>query len=524
MRKLYITYLKILIPLLIISFMITGCNTKVDKNTIPKPSLSISPSIQPGYNQKPSDSSIPSIAAPNVTIPPDVKEAEVLNIIYTADNTGKYYQLSDWQTYIQDKFGIEIYVDYNGKNQMDGVVYLRYLDAHVSAYNTQVLQLSNEEFAYDLSPYYQKYGWDKYIENQYLDALDTDGSIYAVPAANTKYIVPRYYNKEYLDQLNMEVPETVERFREYLLATKELNSSDVTFYPMVMFPMHTLCTADIFRAYGVYFNSIMNSARVFNPNTQSFEDGVFSENIEEAVGFVRQLQSEQLLVFSQIPGEGSLGAFNKKLSSEYNVVYNTKTFGFSPYIIAQSDYERVNGYFLTGSNVSNVCEVRSDLAFYMFPKAIENINETIELFNRVFTDNEFYADLRYGIEGKDYYVLDGIPVKQEPAAGVLLGINQIKPVYEINDSLSPESVSIVDSLSDILTYENNVFKQKWTYSYSGDRDSNQDNHIEIIFNKEISPYDAIEEYKKEFRKSGKLNMLNTLNEKIGVVTTFNYGE
>ena len=71
-------------------------------------------------------------------------------------------------------------------------------------------------------------------------------------------------------------------------------------------------------------------------------------------------------------------------------------------------------------------------------------------------------------------MLDGIPVKQEPAAGVLLGINQIKPVYEINDSLSPESVSIVDSLSDILTYENNVFKQKWTYSYSGDRDSNQE--------------------------------------------------
>ena len=526
--------IEILALISIVALFIATCKTEVNNTEISTPSLSISPLPGPSISQNPSpDSNYPSIS-PGNNLPEDVVEAKYLKIIYTADNKGKYFALSDWQTYIQKKFGIEIYVDYQllssdsilKKNRLiDGLLYLKYNEISVSVNNTEVLRLSNGDFAYNLAPYYEKYGWNKFIEKQYMDALNINGSIYAIPAADMKYIVPRYYNAEYLEKLDMDVPETISQFHEYLLATKELNAGDNTFYPMVVFPMYTLCTADIFRAYGVYFNSIMNNARVFNPNTNSFEDGVFSENIEEAVGFIRQLQQEELFIVYDMFGiEGGVSNFNKKLATEYNVVYNTKKFGFSPYSLAEFAYERTNGYYLTHINLDNVCEIRSDLAFYMFPKSIENINGTIELFNRLFTDSQYYADLRFGIEETDYYVIDGIPVKQEPNVGVLLNLKQIKPIYDRSASNSPESIEIAESISNELAYENNVFNQKWSYSDRGvNRDSNQDNSIEILFDKELSPYDAIEKYRSEFRKSGKLAILNELNEKIGAVSIYDYG-
>ncbi len=525
--------IKILVLAFGIALLITSCNPEVNESPAVKPDISMSPVQSPGITPNPSQDNNQSSISPNSEIPDDIVEADHIKIIYTADSTGKYYGLSDWQTYIHEKFGIEIYVDYqslsadsiNKENLIiDGILYLKYHETYVSSYNTEVLQLSNDDFAYDLLPYYEKYEWDEFIEKQYIDALNVDGSIYAVPAADVKYIVPRFYNTSYLDELDSEVPETIAQFHEYLLATKDLNSSDDTFYPMVIFPLHTPSTADIFRAFGVYFNSMWNNARTFNPNTNSFEDGVFSENIEEAVGFIRQLQNENLLMVYDIFGETVQGVFSKEMATEYNVVYDIGKYGFSQYIMAESAYERTNGYFLTHTNISNVCEIRKDLAFYMFPKTIENINGTVELFNRFFTDSEYYADLRYGIENIDYFVIDGIPVKHEPKTGVLLNLKPIKPVRDINSSFAPDSVSIAQYISATLAYESNVFNQKWTYSGRGaNRDINHDNSIEVLFDKELSPYDAIEKYWSDFIKEGKLSILNELNERIGAVPVYNYG-
>lgn len=525
--------IKILAIVLVVSIMIISCNSNKGNNELIEPDISLEPIITQSTNQDSVIENPSTSLKPGEYIPENIIEAKQMKIIYTADNTGKYYGLADWQTYIQDKYGVEIYVDYMSLSAdiifkenllLDGILYLKYLDNQVSTYNTEVFKLSYSDFAYNLTDYYSKYGWDKFVDKKYIDRLNINGSIYAVPAIENKYIVPRYYNSKYLADLDMKIPETLPQFYEYLRAAKELNSNDDSFYPMVIFPMHTLSTADIFRANDVYFNSIMNNARTFNPNTNSFEDGVFSENIEEAVGFIRKLQKEELLQVYDVFGTGSNGVFNKNLATEYNIVYNTKTFGFSPYLIAESAYEYTNGYFLTGKNAKNICEIRNDIAFYMFPKSIENINGTIELFNRFFTDSEYYADLRYGVKGTNYFVIDGIPIKEEPIAGVLLNFKQIKPVYDLNASFVPESLSIVESIPTTLAYENNVFNQKWTYNDRGEnRDTNNDTSIEFLFNAELSPSEAIEEYRKDFRLSGKLAILNDLNEKIRAVTNYDYG-
>lgn len=46
--------------------------------------------------------------------------------------------------------------------------------------------------------------------------------------------------------------------------------------------------------------------------------------------------------------------------------------------------------------------------------------------------------------------------------------------------------------------------------------------LDSLFNQNLLPYDAIEEYKILFVKAGRLNLINQLNEKLGAVTTFDY--
>ncbi|MFO7611663.1 MAG: hypothetical protein R6W99_04135, partial [Clostridia bacterium] len=47
-------------------------------------------------------------------------------------------------------------------------------------------------------------------------------------------------------------------------------------------------------------------------------------------------------------------------------------------------------------------------------------------------------------------------------------------------------------------------------------------YFESLFNKDISAYDAIEFYKKEFARTGKINLLKEFNENLGMTMTYDY--
>ncbi len=232
----------------------------------------------------------------NGQLPEMFESVNLLSIYQPAGNKDeKYFNLMSWQDYIFQKFGLEINMFYS-QEEVGGVSAVYYFNSRIKyPYSRvdQVFNYVNPDMAYDLTPYYEKYGWDSLIASEYIEALKVDGSIYAIPTTPNKYIIPRYYNAEYLNQLDMEVPTDINSFRNYLVESKKIMEGDGLLLPMFipqrqMFP----CMSDIFRAFGAYVNSEYNSTMSFNPNTQSFEDAVYSENIETALGFVKSLQEE----------------------------------------------------------------------------------------------------------------------------------------------------------------------------------------------------------------------------------------
>ena len=98
---------KVFLFALVVLIIFSGCNTGSSNPESSTPEISLS-------------------SLPNVSNSPDINTVNNLEIFQMAGNPNqKYYNLMDWQKYIQEKFGIEIYMYYTGRTSAR-VLYLNY--------------------------------------------------------------------------------------------------------------------------------------------------------------------------------------------------------------------------------------------------------------------------------------------------------------------------------------------------------------------------------------------------------------
>jgi len=522
---------KVILFVMVFLIFLSGCNDSANQSTAKKPNIDVSsnPIIT---NSNGTSSEITPTNDSTEQLPDVFEPVNLLSIYQPAYlSREKYYNLDGWQKYIYDKFGVEINIAY-GSKMSSSVYYYNYLVNSPYSWPSRALEYIETEEVFDLSAYYKKYNWESFIDPDYIKKLSVNGEIYAVPTAPQKYVIPRYYNKTYLDILGIDVPTDINSFIDYLRKAKKLMEGEGILLPMfVQQRTFFQSTADIFRAFGAYVNSEINSTVSYNPNTKSYEDAVFSENIEEVLGFIRTLQDEELMGINgeaYCPNDYLTNPFigdrlkvNKAFATEYNFVYNTQTNSFRRFLDAQIDYETVNGYYLSHLNSNNICEIRSDMGFYVFPKSTQNIHGTVDLFNTIMTDSNYYADLLYGVENTDYAVIDEKIMPNIPTLGAFLGIKMIKTVEDTNSYYSGNNIDVINSLNQSLCYESNVFNFVKTNSDSNNFSTGGSFH-DALFLICISPQDAIEEYKKWFLRSGMRTDIEEMNEKIGAITTYDY--
>jgi hypothetical protein len=484
--------------------------------------------------------------APDITIKPEVETGGLPDVFIDADHLTiltepyyqlKYFEIGSWQEYMLDKFGLEIYLSYGmyrgkpGGYDPNSIFLLNYNHIYPFSYGNDagILDFSDPVNVHDLTLYYDKYGWVKYIAPDILDRLTVEGGIYAVPSISDKYVIPRYYNKAILNELSMEVPTTISDFHEFLQAARQANDNEM-FYPMCIFQHAAFeSLSDIFRAYGVYVNSQHDVLTEYDPNTGSFEDAVFSDRFIDALGFIRSLHEERLLgIIGETFGGSDTNHFiadlskvDKEFATEYFRIYDTGMNRFNGDPSIRPEYEYDMGYFLTHTNDKNVCEVRSNMAFYMFPLSIDNIYGTIDLFNTVMTDPRYRYDLQYGMENENYKIVQNEVVPLEPAIGGFPEIRQLKTSPNDVLSLIPESLEYISNMNSEMLYERNVFNSY--YTYRGSTSVVYTSTAYELLYPFISIEDAVEKYKEEFIRHGGYDKLEEVNYRLGTVPQYDYG-
>lgn len=517
---------KVLSIIFLIVFLSSCSPNDADNSEIPSSPGQSQPQISTGQSPAPTGNYFSDYFEP----------VNKLVINYPVYPGGTYNNLMNWQNYIQDKYGIELYVHYENTSD-EGILYLNFMKGLTYLNSIRLQYYANESKAYELTPYYNKYEWGDYLESEYIDALKTSSGIYAIPAGTGKYIVPRYYNKEYIEKLGIPLPSTTGELYEFLKSAKKIKADDETFFPMCIESRAlTKSTSDIFRAFGVFVDSELNTSITYDPNTGSYEDAVFSEDFDSPMLFLRQLQDESLLSiqgsrYVDKDGEeislfnNDIHSLNKNFATEYYYVYDSVSGQFTYHVNAKTAYEPVNGYWLVETNETNVCEIRSNLAFYVFPKTIENINGTVDLFNDIFTDSAYYYDLKYGVEGVDY-TLSGESVKiNEPVTGAFVDLKQITESTDQLSNYVPDSIEVINSLPAGRGYEKNVFNMSifhLSHSEENALDYTDNVPLEMLFSNKVSYRDAVEEYKNNFNKAGMSAIIGNLNERLGLVTRYDY--
>lgn len=476
----------------------------------------------------------------------EYREETTLNILNPYWNSTDYKEIDEWNSYINKKYNIDLNmkcilnspIEFLKDNE--GLNYILYLNNPTLKrvnINMDFKYYCNPDFAYDLSEFYDKYGWYKFIESDLIEKVSINEKPYAIPLVTKIYAIPRYYRKDYLEDFDMDIPQTINEFYEYLVRAKTGVDTNEEFYPMFIKAWGIVPGLnDVFKAFGVYASEYHNQFNAYNPILDSYENAAFSDSdqLMQSMLYIRTLQQEGLMaiygenqhttissddeILTKYMFKYDLTDTNMALATERRFVYNEEKYDF--YKNQIPSYESVEGYYLTGKNSKHVMEVVENIDFYIFPNTIDNINGTVDLFNKILIDPKYVYDFKYGIENKDYIVYEDKVVSIQPEYGELVNLNMLEPLVTTDDSTltifnTPES----------LKYDFNIFREKFSL-LSGSSANRLENggtqYADYMFYTEIALEDSINEYKKDFLKNGMAEIIDEFNEILGKTTHYNY--
>lgn len=450
-----------------------------------------------------------------------------LNLNYLIwERTGK--EGATWSNYFEEKHGIKINLNYVNQigpvqaieNELGGIIYLN--NYFGNRYNTEINIVLNDKVneLYDLTEYYEQYNLYEFIDSKLIKTVSIADNIYAIPVSSEERVYPRYYRKETIDRIGCSIPSSISELTDYLRTAKKLDNE---FYPMfINVGTMTHCSADIFRAFDVYVNTNEESMITLNPKTNSYEDAVFSGNFNQVYTYLEMLQEENLLLlYHPIKDREMIIPKDIKLATEYNCIYSN-LYNYPELI---PEYEYYSGYYLEGINYEKLVEVRKDVVYYLFPKSIKNIDNTMQNFYSVFTDSTYTNDLLYGIEGVDYDVINEIINYNSK-----LNIRQINQPYSI-DKLGDETQNDYLEYDSRMKYEASTPFDILTFGkalddvypgYANFAKYVASTAVMELFHNDLNCEEAILIYKTEFNKYNIKGFIDELNKKINVTTQYDY--
>lgn len=244
--------------------------------------------------------------------------------------------------------------------------------------------------------------------------VSKDGKIYAIPKLNyLKADRIAFIRQDWLDQLNMKVPETIEDFLEYAEAVKnnDMNGDGNPDNEYALSLSDNLAWTDIFTgSFGV------------RPGTWHFRDGklqpdVIQPEMKEAIAFYKTMYDN-----GYIPKD-----FATRKQSDTSANYKKGYFGTWGAAINQVNGWHVNNPEIKltimsppkGPRGENGFSLENDMTngVWVIPAKTENPEEIIKFLDWAFSSPEAEDFFAFGIEGHNYTIENG-KIVYDPTAEV----------------------------------------------------------------------------------------------------------
>lgn len=377
------------IPLLIIALLFVGCSNASNKD-----------------KQKVSDIPRPSFESnflQNNTM------RIIVPTIFKWGTTPTDEHLNKWENYIKDKYSINIEViysdrksqDYNSTNYSDYRIVANDIKeiagmkgfVYISSYS-DLQELVQSDLIKPINEYISDASELSFLTTGLYDNFtDSDGNTWAFPLSDNTSVSSRVYNIEWLNDANIDIPESIDEFYEYakIVATRDpdgdgLKNSYITWFNPISLAKDF---ADVYRAFGCYSSSYFRPI-AYNPLKGIYEIPALNENFDELMEFLKKLKDERLIVNTTGIDMSDYKNKSFKIASTY-----------SSGVINKED--EVFSFGLRGTNEKYLIP-RNSLAGLAVLKDTDEVSSQINGFvNKLVLNEDIKYDMLYGILGEDYF-------------------------------------------------------------------------------------------------------------------------
>jgi ABC-type glycerol-3-phosphate transport system substrate-binding protein len=326
----------------------------------------------------------------------------------------EYPYLETWSDVVYDRFGVDVKVsffplykvmkdtpeqlyiyDHIRVNPQEGLLLHDLSDVDIS-YNI-MKKLIDDKAILPVTEYMKASPYYDVFDSDLLKLLtDESGDIWGIPIDSAHPIYEaRGYRKSWLENLSLNVPNTVDEFYEVMRAftydDPDGNDVNDTFGHYGPYDFKYSLN-DVLKAYGLYNGT--TSFMAYNPNTGTIEDSLLSPDAANALNFINQMVDESLIrktglspgVYDSIIPD-NCGSILWSYSANDDVVYAPAP--------------------MLGTNTVNLVNVTTYGRVYFVLSGTENPESMFNSFVKLFMgDEEAYLMLKYGIPGRHFEVND----------------------------------------------------------------------------------------------------------------------
>ncbi len=373
-----------------------------------------------------------------------------------------------------------------------------------------------------------------------------DDDIWAISRSYSLNIYGRVYKTKYLEQVSLEVPSTLAELYEVSKKLSNLSSESIG-----LIYYNPLSLNDIFYANEVPLamshTGYNITSIVYDNKTQSFEDSMNKENMGETLGYIANLFREGLITTTGNYRSRGIPNVNPLMANEnYTNVYGlipTRFFG-------NDEYEIIYG--VTGSTNVNINPLQYNYTngYYVLSSKTKDSTNVINSFVSIFYGDVLgYIASSYGVPGENYIfngntvnILDSQFFKKNMFS--IVGENPLITLANIDITASNDLITLLESNNNSYEAQNIYVEQGLTsskmirlstklayplvfpslddYALSNPAALLLDQVLQNAFRGFISTDEAIFEYKEKMRQLGQQEVLDKLNEQLGMTTSYKY--
>lgn len=464
----------------------------------------------------------------------------------------------EWPKLMQEEYGIEFKVNSPARNTYTEKVNLMLTSGEVKGMvlvftTDDLIRAVEDGVAEPLDEYLKDNEVWKSLPNEFKEMYKIDGKIYAIPQGAGEEMFVRSIRLDWLENLGLGVPETIDELDEALRAftfnDPDGNGKNDTYG-------HTASSTwnlqDIFMAYDCRLNYTGESQFAYDPNLKCWTDAMLRPGMIDALNFLAKHYKDNVLdqeVFTNAGSHMRERVMSGKYGSTFYWYHWTQSFEEG------TKTNDPNAKFtsilaLKGPNATkNINHTWYQGSPFILVKGTPQAKEVVNWFVNI-----FYGDLkghlmgRLGILGPKGFDIEGNTIilhdigdkKTAPASNIVFEVPWFSRVdypyrYEMYDDAWHEETNrtLIKKANDMATGKANgtLFFLPTTLQVPNSNEfARLDADCRKIYREalvkavtgELTPEAAIENYRAQMKAIGAQKILEDANASLGIQNTFKY--